>query len=52
MASGGLPGSIQVTPATYELIRDDFACESRGVVSVKGKGDMHTYILVSRADGG
>jgi guanylate cyclase len=47
MESGGLPGSIQVTPATYELIRDDFACESRGVVSVKGKGDMHTYILVS-----
>ena len=52
MESGGIPGSIQVTPATYELIRDDFACEPRGVVSVKGKGDMHTYILVSRAHGG
>jgi len=49
MESEGVPGSIQVTPATYELIRDGFVCESRGVVSVKGKGDMNTYILVSRA---
>jgi hypothetical protein len=38
-----------VTPATYELIRDEFVCEPRGVISVKGKGDMDTYILVSRA---
>jgi guanylate cyclase len=47
MESGGVPGSIQVTPATYELIRDKYVCEARGVVSVKGKGDMNTYILVS-----
>ena len=40
-----------MTPETYELIRDEFVCEPRGVVSVKGKGDMTTYILVSkRAD--
>ena len=51
MESGGVPGSIQVTSATHELIRDRFVCEPRGVVSVKGKGDMNTYILVSkRAD--
>jgi adenylate cyclase len=49
MESEGVAGSIQVTPATYELIRDEFVCEPRGVVSVKGKGDMHTYMLVSRA---
>jgi adenylate cyclase len=49
MESEGVAGSIQVTPATYELIRDGFVCEPRGVVSVKGKGDMHTYFLVSRA---
>ena len=48
MESEGVPGSIQVTPATYELVRDGFVCESRGVVSVKGKGDMETYFLVSR----
>jgi adenylate cyclase len=49
MESEGVVGSIQVTPATYELIRDEFVCEPRGVISVKGKGDMNTYILVSRA---
>jgi adenylate cyclase len=49
MESEGVAGSIQVTLATYELIRDEFVCEPRGVVSVKGKGDMNTYILVSRA---
>jgi guanylate cyclase len=49
MESEGVAGSIQVTQATYELIRDGFVCEPRGVVSVKGKGDMSTYILVSRA---
>jgi guanylate cyclase len=48
MESEGVAGSIQVTPATYELIRDEFVCEPRGIISVKGKGDMNTYILVSR----
>jgi adenylate cyclase len=48
MESEGVAGSIQVTPATYELIRDEFVCEPRGVISVKGKGDMNTYVLVSR----
>jgi len=48
MESEGVPGSIQVTPATYELIRGEFVCEPRGVISVKGKGDMNTYFLVSR----
>jgi guanylate cyclase len=48
MESEGIPGSIQVTEATYELIRDRFVCEPRGVISVKGKGEMYTYLLLSR----
>jgi adenylate cyclase len=48
MESGGIPGSIQVTEATYQLIRDDFVCEPRGVLAVKGKGEMNTYLLVGR----
>ena len=47
MESEGIAGSIQVTQATYELIRDRYVCELRGVVPVKGKGDMTTYILQS-----
>jgi len=48
MESEGIPGSIQVTDATYELIRDRFLCEPRGIISVKGKGDMNTYLLLGR----
>ncbi len=48
MQSEGIPGSIQVSAATYELLRERYICEPRGVVPVKGKGNMDTYILVSR----
>lgn len=47
MESEGTPGSIQITSATYELIRNDFVCEPRGPVQVKGKGEMSTYFLIS-----
>jgi adenylate cyclase len=48
MEAGGIPGAIQMTAATHELIRDAFVCEPRGVITVKGKGEMHTYVLVGR----
>ena len=48
MESGGIPGSIQISEATYKLIRDDFVCEPRGVITVKGKGEMTAYLLVGR----
>jgi class 3 adenylate cyclase len=48
MESAGTPGRIQVTRATYELLGDDFEFESRGTVSVKGKGEMETWYLVGR----
>jgi adenylate cyclase len=48
MESEGVPGSIQISEATYELIRDDFVCEPRGMIPVKGKGVMEAYFLISR----
>jgi guanylate cyclase len=45
MESSGVPGRIQVTEATYELIKDRFACEPRGPVEIKGKSTMETYLL-------
>lgn len=47
MESHGSPGEIQITRATYELIRDEFECEPRGTVDVKGKGPMETWFLTS-----
>lgn len=48
MESGGAPNRIQVTRATYELLRDDFELEPRGTIEVKGKGQMETWYLVGR----
>jgi adenylate cyclase len=46
MQTEGSPGRIQITRATYELLKDEFVCEPRGSVSVKGKGSMETWFLV------
>jgi adenylate cyclase len=46
MESHGTPGQIQITRVTYELLKDEFVCEPRGTISVKGKGEMETWYLV------
>jgi adenylate cyclase len=46
MESQGTPGEIQITRETYELLRDEFVCERRGTIPVKGKGEMETWYLV------
>ncbi len=46
MESQGVPGKIQITQATYELLKDDFVFEICGPVDVKGKGHMETWFLV------
>ncbi|HEY9711218.1 MAG TPA: adenylate/guanylate cyclase domain-containing protein, partial [Oculatellaceae cyanobacterium] len=48
MESQGIPGAIQVTAQTYERLRDQYLFEERGVIRVKGKGDMITYLLRGR----
>jgi guanylate cyclase len=50
MESEGIPGAIQVSPATYELIKDAYVCEPRGRIPVKGKAEMMTYLLLSERD--
>ena len=47
MESHGLPGKIQMTRATYELIKEEFVCHPRGLVEIKGKGEMETWFLES-----
>ena len=46
MESQGEPGKIQITQATYQLIKDEFICEPKGQVVIKGKGLMDTWNLV------
>ncbi len=47
MESQGTPGRIQITQQTYELLKNDFVCESNGSMIVKGKGAMDTWFLVA-----
>jgi guanylate cyclase len=48
MESHGLAGAIQVTEAAYRRLRDTYDFEERGLVQVKGKGEMRTYLLIGR----
>ncbi|XP_032892249.1 adenylate cyclase type 7 isoform X2 [Amblyraja radiata] len=46
MDSTGELGKIQVTEETCKVLRQlGYSCESRGLISVKGKGDLQTYFL-------
>ncbi|MGB3265185.1 MAG: adenylate/guanylate cyclase domain-containing protein [Microcoleus sp.] len=46
----GLPGSIQVTAAVREQLKDRYVFEERGAIAVKGKGDIITYWLKGKKD--
>jgi PAS domain S-box-containing protein len=48
MESHGIPGRIQVTAETYQLLRNKYLFEERGFIQVKGKGNMATYLLIGR----
>lgn len=48
MESHSKPDRIQVTEATYELLKQNFELEARGEIEVKGKGPMKTYWLWDR----
>ena len=50
MESQGVDGAIQVTAATYELLQDRYLFEERGVISVKGKGELTAYLLTGRSE--
>jgi PAS domain S-box-containing protein len=48
MESHGLAGGIQVTQATYELLKDKYTFWHRGKIFIKGRGEMDTYMLLDR----
>lgn len=46
MESHGVEGRVQVSEATWLLVRDQIAVEERGRIEVKGKGLMRTFLVV------
>jgi adenylate cyclase len=45
MESAGAPGRVNVSRATYELLKDAFAFEYRGRVEAKGKGSVEMFFV-------
>ena len=46
MESHGIPGRIQISEITYRHLHKNYLLQERGVISVKGKGKMKTYLLI------
>lgn len=38
-------GKVNISKATYELVKNAFECKPRGLVEVKGKGEMEMYFV-------
>ena len=51
MEATGVPGCIQVTERTRELLGERYLIRERGMIQVKGKGKMRTYFLSGRTHG-
>ncbi|MEG4859429.1 adenylate/guanylate cyclase domain-containing protein [Microcoleus sp. K1-B6] len=51
MESQGLPWRVQVSDTTYNLLKHKYLFQERGMIEVKGKGVMKTYILIGRKSG-
>ena len=43
--SVGEVGKINISSTTYELIKSDFSCLSRGKIFAKGKGELEMYFV-------
>jgi adenylate cyclase len=45
MESQGQVGAIQITERTWRLVKDDFVCEERGIIDVKGAGPTRVWLV-------
>lgn len=48
MESQGIADEIQVTEETFQRLKDSYEFQQRGLVNIKGKGKMPTYLLKGR----
>jgi class 3 adenylate cyclase len=45
MESASIPGAINISQETFELVKDFFECENRGKIAIKNKGDLEMYFV-------
>ncbi|MBA4053563.1 MAG: adenylate/guanylate cyclase domain-containing protein, partial [Marivirga sp.] len=45
MESNGEPGKVNISSATYELIKNEYQCQHRGKISAKNIGEVDMYFV-------
>lgn len=45
MESSGEVGEINISEATYQLVKQKFECQSRGKIQAKGKGEVEMFFV-------
>jgi adenylate cyclase len=45
MESASIPGKIQISPSTYEQVKDRFEIQERELIECKGLGQIMTYFV-------
>ncbi|MDX1437208.1 MAG: adenylate/guanylate cyclase domain-containing protein [Anaerolineales bacterium] len=48
MESHGLPGRIQTTEIVHQRLKEDFSFQPRGLIPIKGRGELMTYFILDR----
>ena len=45
MESSGIPGEVNISGTTYEIVKNDFNCVHRGKIQAKNKGEIDMYLV-------
>jgi class 3 adenylate cyclase len=48
MESSGVPGKVNISEYTVQLLNDKYRLESRGKIPVKNLGEMEQYFVIRR----
>ena len=51
MESNGEPGLVNISSATYELVKDKYRCKYRGKIYAKNVGEIDMYFIDGMVDG-
>ncbi len=51
MESSGIPGKVNISGTTFDLIKNQFECTHRGKIQAKNKGEIDMYIVEEIAKG-
>lgn len=45
LETSGVPGRVNISRETYRLVADHFRCTSRGMIRVKGRGELPMFLV-------